>query len=207
MHRHSRSALPRSSAAAEHRRSSRCRLRCTEIRRRRQTRPRYFARGRDRRTSRRESFRAAARSRGEAKCRRACSGSRSMKPAMSSRSNFRRGANIQRIGPSFGPSAAKPCAKKLPMPSPPSASFDRVTQKREPLIANWKAVGDRFRPSFPALRLLPAVEGGVDLDRGELARRIFELFRLRRACRDRRPRATAHRSSRRCRCGFDLRSS
>ena len=42
-----------------------------------------------------------------------------------------------------------------------------------------EAVGDRLSPGFPAFRALAAVEGGVDLDRAELARRIFELLPLR----------------------------
>ena len=45
---------------------------------------------------------------------------------------------------SFGPSAAKPCAKKSSRPSCASASFDRMTQKREPLTANWKPSGATF---------------------------------------------------------------
>src|SRR5207245_10085053 len=36
---------------------------------------------------------------------------------------------------------------------------------------------------FPAFRLLPPVEGRVDLDRAELARGIFELFGLRQLVR------------------------
>ena len=50
------------------------------------------------------------------------------KPAMSSRSNLRRAANCQRIGPSLGPSAAKPCAKNPARPSAASASLGFMTQ-------------------------------------------------------------------------------
>src|SRR5205809_575086 len=52
-----------------------------------------------------------------------------------------------------------------------------------PFDCKLEILGDLFLPSFPTPRLLPTVEGGVDLDRGELARRIFKLFRLRELVR------------------------
>src|SRR5262249_3293148 len=44
-----------------------------------------------------------------------------------------------------------------------------------------EVVGRRARPFAKALRLLGAVEGGIDLDRGELAAGVFELARLRQS--------------------------
>ena len=128
-------------------------------------------------------------------------GSSLRKAAMSSRSNLRRAASIHRIGPSLGPSALSPWARKLPMPSPASAIRGRVTQKREPLIANWKPSGTAAAQAAQLFGLLPAVEGRVDLDRAECARGKFELFGLRRAWADKKSRAMAERSSRRCRSG------
>lgn len=45
------------------------------------------------------------------------------------------------IGPSLGPRAVKPWARKLPIPSAPSQSRARITQKREPLIVNLNPSG------------------------------------------------------------------
>ena len=134
------------------------------------------------------------------------SGSRSMKPAMSSRSNLRRRANCHRIGPSFGPSAAKPWAKKLPMPFAAFGQLRAHHAETRPLDRELEAVGRGLVPVSQLFGLLAAVEGRVDLDRAELARRIFELLAPAAACPDRRRRATAGRSSRRCRCGCVLRS-
>src|SRR5205085_7529757 len=47
-----------------------------------------------------------------------------------------------------------------------------------PLYRELEVVGYHLRPASPAFRALPAVEGGVDLDRAQLPRGIFELFGL-----------------------------
>src|SRR5262249_48173768 len=69
-------------------------------------------------------------------------------------------------------------------------AFDRIAGLAQDLAVGGEArrldreheaVGHLARPLAKALRLLRAVVGGVDLDRGEVLARVGELFRLREA--------------------------
>ena len=107
------------------------------------------------------------------------SGSRSMKPAMSSRSNFRRARELPQDRPELGAERGEALGEEIADPFRALAQARAHDAEARALDRELEAVGNGLLPGLPAFRLLPAVEGRVDLDRAELARRIFELFRLR----------------------------
>ena len=110
-------------------------------------------------------------------------GSSARNAAKSSGSNFLVGAICQRIGPSFDSSSSTPLAKNRSIEEPASASTRRLVANCGPLSENTKSSGVSSGPFAEARGLLRAVEGAVDLDRGELAAGVFEFARLRQSLR------------------------
>jgi hypothetical protein len=58
-----------------------------------------------------------------------------------------------------------------------------VGGKARPFDRKHETVRYRRRPFAEGRRRLRTIERGVDLDRGQMARRVFKLFRLRQALR------------------------
>ena len=132
-----------------------------------------------------------------------CSFGRSARKApKSSASNCLNGANCQSSGPSFGAELARRRdLKNQSIASPASASILLVDDGAMALHREDETVGRLVAPLGEARRRLGAVEGAVDLDRGELRAGIFRARRRASGPSDRRSRATARRSTRRCRPG------
>ena len=106
-------------------------------------------------------------------------GSRSRNAASRSASKRIRGGSCHSTGPSFGPSASTPEAKKLASGVSTSRSCLRWVTKRPPLTANTKSVGRLGGPGPVVLRPLQRVERAVDLDAGHLAGQVLQLAPLR----------------------------
>src|SRR5262249_60334187 len=102
-------------------------------------------------------------------------GSSARKPAKSSASNFLVGAICQSTGPSFDFNSSTPLAKKRSIDWPGLGQHAAVGRELRTFEREHEIVGRLGRPFAKAIRLLRPVEGGVDLDRGELAAGVFQL--------------------------------
>ena len=167
-HRHSRSAGPRSSAEAAHRRNRPCLPRSSDSRRNPRGRPRCCAPGRARRTCRRESFRAVVRSRDGASDSSSFSGSKSMKPAISSRSNFRRAGELPQNRAKLRPERGEALGEEIADAFGAFAKPRAHDAKARALDRELESVGRNPPPILPAFWALPAIECRVDLDRAEV---------------------------------------
>ena len=98
--------------------------------------------------------------------------------AKSSGSNFFVAMNCQIIGPSLSPSSITPELKKRSTDSPGLGQHPAVGREARPLDREDEVVRRLVAPLREALGLLRAVVGAVDLDRGQLAARVFELALL-----------------------------
>ena len=162
-------------------------------------RARAAAAGR-RRWSARPGPRASRRAAGRARRRPSVVRGRSAKKSASRSSSYPRfGGSCQSIGPSFGPSASTPEAKKFASGVSTPRSFFMWVTKRPPLTENRKSERRAVVPRAVALRSLQRVEGPVDLDGAQHARRRAPARAGAVGRADRRCRARAGSSSRRCR--------
>ena len=127
-------------------------------------------------------------------------GSNSRNLPKSASSNFLYGVNCQSSGPSRAPSSVTPESRK---------ALDRVAGFRQHAPVHRvarafqrkdKVVRHLRRPFAEGRRRLRAVEGAVDLDRGQMLRPRKRVRARAAGPWDRTRRATARRSSRRCRC-------
>ena len=120
------------------------------------------------------------------------------KPSKSSGSNFLVAMNCQLIGPSLSPSSGQPLVQEPVEALLALGQHLAIGAVAAGLDREDEPVGRLVAPLHPAVGLEGRIVGAVDLDRGQRPAGELQLALLGQIRRDRRRRATAHRSSRRC---------